>query len=225
MKVLSSLVPASLLVMIALVGVGCAGRKPVAAPTTGGIRIAVLDGVMTDERDETRRSESGWSVGRRHRYDNGNQGIQLADLLAIELRKVPGVRVHSREDVAAMMSQKERVVRSVEPELGRQEIYQVLIEQNPADYGRELNADYVMTSTVSDARMVYSPTTQTWYSTVEATFRLVDVASGNPVWEWTGSDTDFLAGQQSVAEDLARHARKRLQKANVLKVRPAAPKS
>lgn len=222
MKVLRSLVAVAAL-SIALVG--CARQPAVAPPTSGGIRVAVLDGSVATPRAETRRSESGWSVGRRHRFDDGNAGIHMADLLAIEMRNLPNVRVHSREDVAAMMAQKERVVRSVQPELGRGDIYQVLLEQNPADYGRELNADYVVTNVVNDARMVYSPTTQTWYSTVEATFRVIDVATGQQVWEWTGRDTDFLSGQYNVAEDLARHARKRLQKANVLKAGAATPQS
>jgi hypothetical protein len=222
MKVLRSFV---VVAAVALSITACAKREPVKPPTVGGIRIAVLDGTVADPRAETRRSEAGWSVGRRHRFDDGNAGIAMADLLAIELRNLPNVRIHSREDVAAMMSQKERVVRSVEPELGRDDIYQVLLEQDPADYGRELNADYVVTNVVNEARMVYSPTNLMWWSTVQATIKVVDVSTGQVVWEWTGRDTDRLSGQFSVAEDLARHARKRLQEANVLKATATSPRS
>ena len=208
---LSSLV--LLLCGLALIS-GCA-KKP--EPLTQ-VRIVVLDGRVEPSRDDTRRSTSGYLLSDRNRFDDGNAGRHFADELAKEVDKIRGVRVHPRVDVNAMMAQKERMLAQLEPSLGSEERYDYLLSLNPIDYGKELNADYVLVPYMREARMIQNRAVYWWYSKVAADYELLDVDTGLVVPEWSGRHTGYFRSQRWVMEDLAKRGRRALARKKVIAV-------
>jgi len=190
------------------------------APPARTVRLAVLDGSMAGGSGETRRSIAGWWMGARDRFDDGNAGIHLADLLSTEFEKVPGVEVHSRTDIRAMMAEKEHILRSTYPDLSPEERYRVLMDQQPVDYGRSLGVDFVLAPDVTMSRLVHQRTFHWWYSKAAASVELWDVSRGEKVWQWSDRDSALFASQKAALEDLAQSARKDAEKENAFGLAP-----
>lgn len=185
-------------------GAGCAKAPPVASSTA---RVAILDGTMAEGRGETRRSVAGWWFSSRNRYDNGNAGSQVAETLAREFRQMDGVIVYPRADVATYMAGKERILAREYPGLTPEERLLVLQEQDPLDYGRSLEVDFVMTSVVNESRLIHNRAFHWWLSSVDYDLTVWDVERGEAVWTWYGRDRDLFSSQTAVMEDLAQEAR------------------
>ncbi|MEQ8821095.1 MAG: hypothetical protein RLY93_12705 [Sumerlaeia bacterium] len=184
---------------------GCARKMPA---TDGLVTMAVLDARV--ENGETRKSTAGWWLSARDRYDSGNAGVLAGEALAREFGRIPGVQVYSRTDLTAFMASKERVLNQIYPGLTPEERLVVLQMQDPLDYGRALNVDYVLSSQVGESRTVHDKTLHTWKSEADLELSLVEVQSGDEVWRWSGQDTDWFTSQLGVLEDLARKARRDL---------------
>jgi hypothetical protein len=181
-------------------------------------RVAVLDGRVDPMRDETRRTQSGFLLADRNRYDDGNAGRHIADELSREVDKIWGVQTHPRPDVGAMMAQKERLLALIEPGMTPDERYDYLLSIDPLDYGKELNADYVLVPFVREARMIQNRAVFWWYSKVAINLQLWDVDKGEVVWEWKGRDSGYFRSQRWVMEDIAKRARRSLDRKNVIVV-------
>ncbi len=170
------------------------------------VRVAVLDGIVEYDvppGGEVRRE--GWWFGSRDRFISPNIAIQIGDQLAHELDRVPGVDVYSREDLTIYMARKERLLRRSFPELGDSYLRkQFLLRQDPLDYGRSLNVDYVVTSTVERASTVTNRTFSWWYSHLDATVEIWDVARGEIVYTVPYDGTAAFWSQLRLAERLAR---------------------
>ena len=192
-----------ILLASALFAAGC-GSVP--APTHV-VKVAVLDGVMAEDAAETRQAVTGWWLSSRDRYENGNAGIQLGEALAGEFEKIPGVLVYPRTDMASYMAQKERALRRAYPDLSPLQRLVVLQSQDPLDYGRSLNVDYVLSSRVNLARTTHQRTFHWWVSRIRFDLDLWDVEQGEKVWTWHGEDSDLFDSQLAVIEELAREAR------------------
>ncbi|NJK32140.1 MAG: hypothetical protein HC927_06860 [Deltaproteobacteria bacterium] len=95
-----------LAVFLLAVASGCA-RTP---KPTHVVRLAVLNGVLEDEAAQTQTTVTGWWMLSRDRFENGNAGILLGEVLAKEYEKIPGVQVFSRTDLMSYMAQKERLI-------------------------------------------------------------------------------------------------------------------
>lgn len=193
----------ALLVAVMLLS-GCAST-----PTpTRTVRLAVLDGVMEAGASETRRSVEGWWFGSRNRFDDGNATSTLGEVLTREFAGIPGVDVHPRSDVQALMTEKHHLLRRAYPSLTAEEREQLLGEQSPPDFGRALNVDFVLFPRVRESRMVHQKTFNWWYGRGDVRLELWDVRSGDLVWSWEGRDSDAFASQYGVMRDLARQARR-----------------
>jgi len=203
-----------LMICVVTLAAGCAKRPE---PLTQ-VRIVVLDGRVDPSREETRRSTAGYLLSDRNRFDDGNAGRHFADALALEIDKIRGVRVHPRVDVNAMMSQKERLLAELEPGLTADERYDFLLSLDPIDYGRELNADFVVVPYMSEARMIQNRAIYWWYSKVAGEVQMWDVDRGVMVDRWSGRHTGYFRSQRWVMEDLAKRARRALARKNTMGV-------
>jgi hypothetical protein len=182
------------------------------------VRLVVLDGRVTEDREQTRRSTSGFLFSDRNRFDDGNAGRHFADALALEVDKIWGVRVHPRVDVSAMMAQKERLLAQMEPSMTAEERYDFLLSLSPVDYGKELNADYVLVPYMREARMIQNRAVFWWYSKVAANYEVWDVDEGTVVATWKGRKTGYFRSTRWVMEDLAKRGRRSLNGKKVIKV-------
>ncbi|HMX61467.1 MAG TPA: hypothetical protein PKD58_00200 [Candidatus Sumerlaeota bacterium] len=204
MRVVVPLNIRGLLILVVALGAfaltGCAAKKPVRT-----VRVAVLDG-RTDfavpKGGEIQ--DVGWWFGARDRYLSSNLGIILGEELTTELAKVPGVEVHPREDLRIYMAQKERALKRNYPQLDSAARKDLLTQQDPVDFGRSLNVDYVVTSDVIEAKTVTNRTFSFWYSTIDVIVQVYDVSKGELVWTRPWSDTDILRSQASIAQECAR---------------------
>lgn len=206
MKVLARLALLSCCVVLSLVAAGCASRQRLPSSV---VTMAVLDGTMATGKEETRRSETGWWFGAKTRYDSGTAGIILGDALAEQFGRIPGIQVMSRTDLRSYMAQKERLVYREWPDLSAEDRLKVLQSQNPVDYGRSLNVDYVLTSRVYECRLVHQHFPHTWTARADFAMDLWDVRSGTAVWTWQGRESDMFSSTTAVLERLAERAQKK----------------
>jgi hypothetical protein len=200
----------SLLLLIGMLAVtsGCAKRPE---PATL-VRLAVLDGRVDPARDRTQRAKTGYLLADRSRYDDGNAGRHFADELAKSVDKLWGVQVHPRVDIRAMMAQKERLLADLQPGMSPEERYDFLLSLDPVDYGKELNADYVLVPYMREARMIQNRAVFWWYSKVAVDYELWDVDKGEKVAGWSSRKTGYFRSQRFVMEDLAKRARGKVRK-------------
>lgn len=216
---LRALLLLTLLAAAAAAATGCARRAP--GPSTI-VRVAVLDGVEGPGGLETRRSVAGWWLGARDRFDEGNAEIHMGDALAREFAKVPGVVVHSRTDVAALMAEKEHLLRRAFPEMTPEERRAVLATQDPVDYGRSLNVDFVVSSRVDEARKVHQRTFHWWRTRASARVDMHDVRTGDLVWSWQGRSENWFLSHVPVLERLGRKARRNAESVGAFRQIPLA---
>ncbi|MBI5155020.1 hypothetical protein HZA57_07265 [Candidatus Poribacteria bacterium] len=175
------------------------------------VRVAVLDGMMAPEAPEateTRQSVSGWWFGSTDRFDSGNASLVVAEAVSREFGNLPGVQVYPREDLRAYMAQKERVLRRAYPDLQPQERLQILEEQNPVDYGRSLEVDYVVSSRVSEARTTHNRTFHWWGSHVAFDLDVWETATGKKVWSANVKSGRLFSSQVGTIEEMARSLRR-----------------
>ncbi len=202
--------PLFFLILTVLTGAGCAQRT-----ASGVVRVAVMDGIVAEGKTETRQSVAGWWLGTHDRFDSGTAGVVLADTLAKEFQEMPGVEIYSRLDLASYMAQKERLLARNYPEMTPPERLMVLQEQDPVDYGKSLNVDYIMTSKVSLSRTTHNRTFHWWASEVDFNLEVWDVDSGQRIWQWRGHDRDLFDSQLAMMEELAREARSKATRLDV----------
>lgn len=204
---------------IALVLVGCGSKR---FEPEGSIRLAVLDGIMEEGAHETRRSQTGYWMSRRDRFDSGNAGVLLGEVLAREFEAMPGVRVHSRTDLAAFMAQRERLLRRAFPDLTPEDRLEVLSELDPTDYGRALNVDYVLRGRVRQSRLIHNRFFHGWYSRAEVVLEIWNVETGEQVWEMHRADAAWFRSQLGALDKIARKARRQAEREDVFRLQPAS---
>jgi len=206
----------TIFLLSALALTGCASKQD---PRT--VRVAVLDGltdyVTSPDGDVL---DEGWWFSSRDRYLTSNIGINVADEIARELDDVAGIDVYSREDLDIYMAQKERLLARQEPELTAFERSRVLLEQDPLDYGRSLNVDYVVAPYVHSSSMVTNRFLSWWYSSMEATVEIYDVEQGVLISAYPFRDTDHLDSQLALAEELAREFTSRVKRKDIFELYP-----
>lgn len=193
------------LLLLMIVGSGCASRGP--APKI--VRVAVLDGITGyDVEPGGDLIEKGWWFGARDRFVSSNTGILLGERLAFRVSKLPGVEVYSREDLQSYMSQKERLLKRNYPDLPKLDRKKLLLQQDPLDFGKSLNVDYVVRSEVLESKTVTNRTLPWWYSRLSTTVEVWDVSRGQLVWRQPWKDQDNfdsgLAMVEECAKDIAR---------------------
>lgn len=206
------------LVLLALVTCSCASRQnPLRV-----VRLAVLDGRLDYEvkaKGEVR--DEGWWFSAADRYVSGNVGIQMAEALSKEFGKIPGVEVYSRDDLTIYMAQKERALKRNFPDLTSLDRKQLLLRQDPIDYGKSLNVDYVMTTDVLQASTVTNRTFSWWYSHLDVIVQLYDVSKGQLVWTRPWNDSDAFDSQLALVEECARETARRARREDVFRVKLA----
>ncbi|MCC6545545.1 hypothetical protein IT570_00130 [Candidatus Sumerlaeota bacterium] len=202
-----------LVLAVALAFTGCASTKP----PIRSVRVAVLDGRTNFEVPQKAEIQDvGWWFGARDRYLSPNLGVILAEALSTQLAKVKGVEVHPREDLQIYMAQKERVLKRNYPQLDSAARKKLLLQQDPIDYGKSLNADYVITSDIIVAKTVTNRTFSFWYSTIDVIVQVYDVSTGELIWTRPWSDTDILRSQMAIAQECAKDTTRRIKRKDVL---------
>lgn len=200
----------ALVLLLLVVVSGCSRTQP---QPTRLVRVAALDGqVEYPVSPGGDVYDAGWWLGARDRYVSPNSGVIVANALAEQFNRIPGVEVYSREDLEIYMAQKERVLKREYPELDSWQRKRLLTMMDPLLYGRSLNVDYVLTNSVAESKLITNRTFSWWYSRLEVTVQLWDVPSGTMVREWKWQDADNfdspLALAEECARELAREARR-----------------
>jgi hypothetical protein len=189
---------------------GCAHRPgPVQV-----VRVAVLDGQVLEDAPRGDVEHEGWWFGAHDRYRSEAIGRITADALAAEMKELPGVDMYSREDIIVYLAQKERLLKRAYPNLTPDERKQLLTEQNPVDYGRSLNVDYVVRPVVLRSSLVTNRVFSVWYSQLEMLVEVYNTTTGTKVQEYRFTDFDYFDSQLAMAEECARQASSRARKRN-----------
>ena len=192
---------------------GCAvGPSPPPRPSEGPsyFRLAVIDGRLGDDAAGTERTTGSWGLGSYVRYDNGNANRQLADALGREMRGIPGLEVVPRSDFRLYLAGKERLLEDAAPDMTPEQRRETLEAQSPVDYGRSLNADFVLSNTIHESYTQQRTVLYVWKSGLDATIELWDARSGELVWRNRTADNRALASPTSLMEDRARRVREAL---------------
>jgi len=190
-----------LLAICAVVATGCA-RAPISQRT---VKVAVLDApVLFEVPAKGEVVTRGWWFGAHDRFRSPNAGSLIGEALARELERIPGVEVYSREDLTIYMSQKERLLRRRYPSLTSTQRKEILARQDPLDFGRSLNVDFVVAPTVTESVTVVNRTFTWWYSHADANVQIYDVASGQVVWAQPMEKTRHFSSQLALFERYAR---------------------
>ena len=197
---------------------GCASTPP--SPTRQ-VRVAVLDGMTQYQVAPGGETlDKGWWFSARDSYLSPNIGILLGEAMAAELTELPGVEVYSREDLAIYMAQKERLLKRDYPNLSSLQRKVLLVRQDPLDFGRSLNVDYVVSSEILEASTVTNRTLPWWYSHLDATISVWDVSGSELVQKWAWEDTDSFDSQIALVEECARELSRKARKQDVFRVLP-----
>ena len=183
------------------------------------VRVVVLDAMVDFEAPQRGAvQEEGWWFGFRDRYRGSNMGVGMGDALAREVGRIPGVDVFPREDLSIYMGRKERILSNNFPELGSEDRKRLLLEQDPVNYGRSLNVDFVITSSVADASTVLNRTVKWWYSHVDTLIEVWDVSSEQVVFAYPVSRTRYFNSQYRVSQSIGKSLARQLQRGDVLRV-------
>ncbi|MFW6303772.1 MAG: hypothetical protein ACOC2L_04050, partial [Candidatus Sumerlaeota bacterium] len=137
----------------------------------------------------------GWWFGAETVYRNANAGKMLADYVAAQVKKIPGVDLHSRDKIAVYLLGKRQLLVENFPNLRDAEYSEMLTKASPLDYGRELAVDHVLTGRVLRSETRRNNTIETWHSTVEVEVELWDVKSGKMLWSRIFERKDRFASQ------------------------------
>lgn len=204
------------LLAMALMVVFAAGCASKPAPSRV-LRIAVIEGQPSVvEKELTGKVErKGWWFSARDYYRPTTAPTLLADAMADQLAKAPGLEVYSREDLAIYMAQKERLLRRNFPKLTSEDRKKVLAEQSPIDYGKSLNVDYVVRPQVLRASTVTNRFVSWWYSHLKANVEVWDVQSGQKVWIYPFDDADAFDSLQAMSAECAKQAAARAKRKQV----------
>lgn len=191
-------------VLAVVFSTGCAHRP---APSRL-VRVAVIDGQPSKLEDAAlgKVERKGWWFSARDYYRPETTATMLADAVAAQLSREPGLEVTSREDMAIYLAQKERLLRRNFPKLTSEDRKKVLAEQSPVDYGHSLNVDYVVRPQVFRASTVTNRFVSWWYSHLHATVEVWDVQTGQQVWIFPFDDADSFDSLQAMSEECAREA-------------------
>jgi TolB-like protein len=208
---------ALLLPLLFAVTTGCATKGEPART----VRVAVLDGLVEYDVDpKGELTVEGWWFGARDRLRSPNVGIQLGEAIARDLNRVPGVEVFSREDLSIYLAQKERLLKRQHPSLSSLQRKSILLRQDPLDYGRSLNVDYIVLPVVTKSSTVLNRTFSWWYSHLDATVQVYDVDKGQIIWSRRWEDVDYFDSSLAMAEECARSSVSRMKRKDVFGVRP-----
>lgn len=200
---------APIMLACALICSGCAG-KYVPQQT---VKLAVLDGGTVFEvakGDEV--TSEGWWFNQRDLIQSNNAHVLANEALSREFSHIPGVEVYSRSDMIVYLAAKERLIRKAYPKLSAADRAELLAAQNPVDFGKSLNVDYVLVPTVIQSATVQHGWSSIWSSRVELVLEMWSVESGNRVWNWTGKDRDYFDSQLRIMEELSRKAARKVKK-------------
>lgn len=204
-----------LFAVVALVAAGCA-RTPSAS---GVIRIAVLDGELKYEvPPEGMVVRDGWWFGSRDRYIAANTGVIAGEVLAREFARLPGVEVYSRDDLALYMGYKERLLRRAHPQLSPQARRQILAAQDPVDFGRSLNVDYIVKPEIILASTTTNLTTSAWRSDLEMTVSIYHVESGRRVSYMYRKNFRLFVSQLTLLESFAKRAARKARREDTFRL-------
>jgi hypothetical protein len=188
---------------------------------TRTVRVAVIDGpILYDVGPEGEIAIKGWWFGAHDRIYSPNSGSLAAESLARELDRLPGVEVYSREDLVVYLGQKERLLRASYPALTPRQRKLVLAQQDPVDFGRSLNVDYVVAPTIYDSVTGLNRTFSWWYSTIDTNVQIYDVATGEAVWAWPYRGTSAFSSQARLYDFYARKVARKVRKADAFGVSP-----
>ena len=189
------------LLSCATVWFGCA--KPVLPQRV--VRVAVLDGLATYPVDPGGNvKQEGWWLGSQDRYLSSTTGIEVAEALARGMARLPGVAVQSRDDQRIYMAEKERRLSRAYPSLKSPERKRLLLMQNPLDYGRDLNVDFVLRPEVLKASTVTNRTFSWWFSDMHVIVEVWRVSPAEKVATLTFRKKEFFASQVALADRVAR---------------------
>ncbi|MBI1289831.1 hypothetical protein GC173_01115 [bacterium] len=202
--------------LMALLGAGCAHQQRDNLRT---VKVAVIDApVFYEVAPKGEVVTKGWWLGAHDRFKSPNAGSLIAESLARELDRIPGVEVYSREDLTIYMSQKERLLRRRYPSLSSTQRKDILVRQDPLDYGRSLNVDFVVAPTVTESVTVVNRTFTWWYSHAEADVQIYDVSTGNVVWTMPWDKTSNFSSQLALFESYARRVSRGVTKVDAFRV-------
>lgn len=195
-----------LVVCVAMAATGCAHRTK---QPTRVVRVAVVDGPIEDPGRQGRVERTGWWFGSRERYRPGSMGHFTAQAVSDELAGVPGVDVYSREDIGVFMAQKQRLLRRAYPQLDVHARTEILVQQDPLDYGRALNVDYVVRPVINEFTMVNSRVFTWWSCYLDATVEVWDVDRGELVAAYRSGKRGYFVSPLTMGERFARRSARR----------------
>ncbi len=135
--------------------VSCA-RAPITGPSSQ-VRVVVLDGLQPESHGEGETEIAGWWLTARDLYRDPNDGLHWGDLVATALeRNIPNLQVHSRMDLRSYLAAKEDLLKKEYPDMKKDQARRLVAEQSPLDFGRSLDADFVVSSRIVDAWLTQS---------------------------------------------------------------------
>jgi hypothetical protein len=183
------------------------------------VRVAVLDGLATYPADPGGNvKQEGWWLGSQDRYLSSTTGIEVAEALARGMARLPGVAVQSRDDQRIYMAEKERRLSRAYPSLKSTERKRLLLEQNPIDYGRDLNVDFVIRPEVLKASTVTNRTFSWWWSDMEVIVEVWRVSPAEKVSTLTFRKKEFFASQVALANRVAKSTTTAVRRTNMFGV-------
>lgn len=177
------------------------------------VRVAVLNATLPEAWPaEPELVRKGWWFTRRDVYRTPGIDWALGDAVAEEFAALPGLDVYSREDLEIYLNQKERLLRRNFPNLESEGRKRLLSQQDPLDYGRSLNVDFVVQPRVEASTLVTSRFVTYWRSNLEGVIEVWDVPARKMVWSFPWSDADNYDSQLALAEEMAREAARKARK-------------
>ena len=183
------------------------------------VRVAVLDGLATYPVEPGGNvKQEGWWLGSQDRYLSSTTGIEVAEALARGMARLPGVAVQSRDDQRIYMAEKERRLSRAYPSLKSTERKKLLLEQDPIDYGRDLNVDFVLRPEVLKASTVTNRTFSWWWSDMHVIVEVWRVSPAEKVSTLTFRKKEFFASQVTLADRVAKSTAKVARRTNLFGV-------
>jgi hypothetical protein len=187
---------------------GCATRPTPPAPMK--IRLAALDFAPPNESYYSGnfggKVKEGWWFGARSVYTDAHIGILAADTVARRLNRADLITVESRQDIRHYMAGKADVLRKTYPHATEGQIAQMLqqaVHENPKRIGEELGVDRVLTGHIVKEHLVMNRASKAWKSSLQVRLVLLDVETGDKVFDKVFSKTKWFASMDLTLDELA----------------------
>lgn len=127
----------------------------------------------------------GWWFGSKDVFETQDSGRVFSDNLESSFDR-ESFNVYSRTDLKYFILEKKEKLKNKFPDVSEEKLMEMINQASPVDFGKELQADIVITGKVVECNLVHNRTVHWWRSLAEVEIEVYDVAKNEKIMNFNG---------------------------------------